>query len=91
MRCLPPPPPLARRRRRANKNKMNPGGIDGAASLCPPHPGFVYGLCFLCGAKEEEEDAAEEVAAAGPGAARLRRRRASRARPTSGPSRARGS
>ncbi|GJN19386.1 hypothetical protein PR202_gb06659 [Eleusine coracana subsp. coracana] len=60
------PTAARRRRRRANKNKMNPGGIDdGAASLCPPHPGFVYGLCFLCGAKEEE-DAAEEVAAEGP-------------------------
>ncbi|KAK3155594.1 hypothetical protein QOZ80_2BG0205270 [Eleusine coracana subsp. coracana] len=57
------PTAARRRRRRANKNKMNPGGIDGATSLCPPHPGFVYGLCFLCGAKEEEEDAAEEVAA----------------------------
>jgi RNA polymerase II C-terminal domain phosphatase-like 3/4 len=34
--------------------KANPGASDGAVSPCPPHPRFVSGLCFMCGAKEEE-------------------------------------
>jgi RNA polymerase II C-terminal domain phosphatase-like 3/4 len=43
-----------RRRQHADRMKANPGASDGAVSPCPPHPRFVSGLCFMCGAKEEE-------------------------------------
>ncbi|CAN6274118.1 unnamed protein product [Urochloa humidicola] len=47
----------SRRRRRRRKSKVKKGGNDGGDARCPPHPGFVHGLCLRCGAKEE--DAAE--------------------------------
>ncbi|KAL6635281.1 hypothetical protein ACP70R_027952 [Stipagrostis hirtigluma subsp. patula] len=47
-------------------SKMKRGGDGAAAERCPPHPGFVRGLCSLCGAKEEDaQGAASEVAAVG--------------------------
>ncbi|OEL32959.1 RNA polymerase II C-terminal domain phosphatase-like 4 [Dichanthelium oligosanthes] len=39
------------------------GGNDAAAPRCPPHPGFIRGLCFLCGVKvEDTEGGAPELA-----------------------------
>ncbi|CAN6252956.1 unnamed protein product [Urochloa humidicola] len=45
------------RHRRLRKSKVKQGRNDGGDASCPPHPGFVRGLCIRCGAKEE--DAAE--------------------------------
>ncbi|XP_066324609.1 RNA polymerase II C-terminal domain phosphatase-like 4 [Miscanthus floridulus] len=42
--------------------KQKQGGNDDDAPRCPPHPGFVGGLCFLCGEKEETERGAPGVA-----------------------------
>ncbi|XP_034577622.1 RNA polymerase II C-terminal domain phosphatase-like 4 [Setaria viridis] len=44
-------------------SEMKQGGNDAAAPRCPPHPGFIRGLCFLCGVKEENtEGGAPELA-----------------------------
>lgn len=29
-----------------------------AAAICPPHPGFIGGMCMVCGALQPEEEAA---------------------------------
>ncbi|OEL34803.1 RNA polymerase II C-terminal domain phosphatase-like 4 [Dichanthelium oligosanthes] len=31
-------------------------GNEAADPRCPPHPGFIRGLCFLCGVKEEDTE-----------------------------------
>ncbi|OEL33665.1 RNA polymerase II C-terminal domain phosphatase-like 4 [Dichanthelium oligosanthes] len=41
-----------RSRRRRRKSKGN----DDGDARCRPHPGFVRGLCFRCGAKEEDAE-----------------------------------
>ncbi|CAL4967426.1 unnamed protein product [Urochloa decumbens] len=46
-----------RHRFRLRKSSIKQGGNDDGDTRCPPHPGFVRGLCLRCGAKEE--DAAE--------------------------------
>lgn len=28
----------------------------GQESLCPPHPGFMHGMCIRCGTQEDEAD-----------------------------------
>ncbi|KAF8689829.1 hypothetical protein HU200_041460 [Digitaria exilis] len=44
-------------------SEMKQGGDDGAAPRCPPHPGFLRGLCIVCGVKEEDtEGGAPELA-----------------------------
>ncbi|PVH67114.1 hypothetical protein PAHAL_1G430700 [Panicum hallii] len=44
-------------------SEMKQGGDGNTAPRCPPHPGFVRGLCFLCGVKEEDaEGGAPELA-----------------------------
>ncbi|CAN6279729.1 unnamed protein product [Urochloa humidicola] len=52
------------RRRRFRNSKIKQGGNDDGEARCPPHPGFVRGLCLRCGT---EEDAAEGGAARGVG------------------------
>ncbi|EES05954.1 hypothetical protein BDA96_04G352800 [Sorghum bicolor] len=36
--------------------KQKQGGNGDDVPRCPPHPGFVGGLCFLCGAKKEDAE-----------------------------------
>ncbi|KAF8730118.1 hypothetical protein HU200_017088 [Digitaria exilis] len=44
-------------------SEMKQGGDDGDAPRCPPHPGFLRGLCIVCGVKEEDtEGGAPELA-----------------------------
>jgi len=40
------------------------GGAAAAAaqSGCPPHPGFIRGICIRCGDRESEADAQDEPA-----------------------------
>ena len=33
-----------------------------AAEQCPPHPGFIKGMCIRCGIAQAEEDAQQGVA-----------------------------
>ncbi|KAF8730182.1 hypothetical protein HU200_017154 [Digitaria exilis] len=40
----------------AAMSEVKQGGDDGAAPRCPPHPGFLRGLCIVCGVKEEDTE-----------------------------------
>ena len=33
-----------------------------AAAQCPPHPGFIKGMCIRCGTLQSEEQALDGVA-----------------------------
>ncbi|RCV08734.1 hypothetical protein SETIT_1G350800v2 [Setaria italica] len=44
------------RRRRLRKSMFKQGGNGDGDARCPPHPGFVGGFCFRCGAKEEDAE-----------------------------------
>ncbi|XP_062221346.1 RNA polymerase II C-terminal domain phosphatase-like 4 [Phragmites australis] len=46
-------------------SEMKQGGNDDDALRCPPHPGFIRGLCFLCGVKEEDAEGSNPGAAVG--------------------------
>lgn len=53
----PPPPPTGSAPVDGGAGAAAPAGVPpAAASVCPPHPGFMGGLCIRCGALRDEAE-----------------------------------